>query len=140
MINFFSEDISFKLHSEKNSRVWINRILRQEDFEAGEINFIFCSDIFLYDINVLYLQHETLTDIITFDQSDDNSIEGDIYISIDRVKDNAVSLDVSFKKELHRVMIHGILHLLGYTDKTPKEKQLMREKEDECLSLHNDIF
>ena len=88
-------------------------------------------------MNVHYLNHNTLTDIITFDQSDGQTIEGDIFISIDRVRENAQRQDISFTEELHRVMIHGILHLAGYNDKSSKEKTLMREKEDECLSLRN---
>ena len=103
----------------------------------GDINYIFCSDNYLHQINFQYLDHDTFTDIITFDQSDKDQIEGDIFISIDRVHENANERNISFVNELHRVMIHGILHLLGYNDKTPKEKQLMREKEDECLSLRN---
>lgn len=104
-----------------------------------ELNYIFCSDIFLHEINKTYLGHHTYTDIITFDYSEKNSheIEGEIYISVDRVKENAVTYQKTFHQELHRVIIHGVLHLLGYGDKTGEEQKEMRKKEEACLSLQN---
>lgn len=114
-------------------------MIKKEGVKAGEINYIFCSDEYLHSLNQTYLDHNTLTDIITFDQSEANDIAGDIYISIDRVKDNARHRTIPFSEELHRVMIHGILHLTGLNDKTTKEKQFMREKEDLCLSLRKNL-
>ena len=100
-----------------------------------DLNFIFCDDEFLFEINNTYLRRDSLTDIITFDYSNKNNISGDIFISIDRVKANALSFNESFEDELKRVIIHGVLHLLGYKDKSKKEKKIMREKEDFYLSL-----
>ncbi len=135
MIHFFSEDTGFTLSKQNAVKSWISGIIQKEKLKEGEINYIFCSDEYLHEINLQYLNHDTYTDIITFDQSDGADLSADIYISIDRVTENASEQQVSFRDELHRVMIHGILHLAGYGDKTPKEKQLMREKEDVSLSL-----
>ena len=139
MIRFFAEDISFTPSGQRALKSWIKGSLLTHEKELGEINFIFCSDSYLHQLNLEYLNHDTLTDIITFDQSDNEEIAGDIYISVDRVRDNARQGSVNFTDELHRVMIHGILHLIGYGDKTPKEKQLMRKKEDVFLSLRNNL-
>jgi probable rRNA maturation factor len=107
-----------------------------EGFELEELNYIFCSDEYLHQMNLTYLNHDTLTDIITFDNSEaEQIIEGDIFISIDRVKENSEEFDVLFETELHRVLVHGLLHLFGYKDKSEREKVLMREKEEACLSL-----
>jgi len=103
----------------------------------GFLNFIFCSDNYLLKINVEHLNHDTYTDIITFDYSKEDRISGDIFISIDRVEENAKSHKTSFENELHRVIIHGVLHLLGYGDKEPGQKAEMRQKEDFCLSLRD---
>jgi probable rRNA maturation factor len=134
-IRFFSEDIPFKMKQQRAVASWIKQVAHQEGRETGDLNFIFCSDNYLLNINTTYLQHDTYTDIITFDYSEGETIEGDIYISIDRIKENAQSLEVAFEKELHRVIIHGVLHLLGYQDKSEEQKQIMRETEDACLSL-----
>jgi probable rRNA maturation factor len=135
-IHFFTEDISFALDKEDKTISWIEQILQIEGFQAGNINYIFCSDNHLLKMNQQYLSHDTLTDIITFDHSEQTEkVEADIFISIDRVKENARSLKKSFADELHRVIIHGLLHLFGLKDKTEVEKQEMREKEDACLSL-----
>jgi rRNA maturation RNase YbeY len=135
-INFFTEEISFKLpHPRKTSR-WIKDSIIKEKKKLESLNFIFCSDEYLRQMNIQYLNHETFTDIVTFDQSEGGSaIQGDIYISIDRVRENAVKFDTSFDKELHRVIIHGVLHLIGYKDKSDKDKLMMRKKEDAYLSL-----
>ena len=107
-----------------------------EGLTTGELNFIFCNDQYLLEINQQYLNHNTYTDIITFNHSDDKgTIEGDIFISLDRVAENSSTLDIPFELELHRVMIHGVLHLVGYSDKTTPQKNEMRKKEDESLSL-----
>ncbi len=142
MIHFFQEDISISISQPKAVKRWVEQVVNSEGAVAGEINYIFCSDLYLHSMNVQYLDHDTYTDIVTFDQSDDDEeeITGDIFISVERVKENASTLKEDFENELHRVMIHGILHLLGYGDKSLKEKQLMREKEDACLSLRQEYF
>ncbi|MEM1407272.1 MAG: rRNA maturation RNase YbeY [Bacteroidota bacterium] len=135
-IHFHAEEVDFSLENPNYTRDWINLIITQEGSSLKELNFIFCSDNFLHKINVEYLDHDTLTDIITFDQSEQlKSIEGDIFISIDRVADNATDLNSVFQDELDRVIAHGVLHLLGFTDKTDAEQSLMRKKEEACLSL-----
>lgn len=135
-IHFFSEDIAFKPKSPRKVKAWISKSIVKEKASFKEINYIFCSDSYLLNLNKEYLNHNTLTDIITFDNSESKGeIEGDIYISVERVKDNAARFNVSFEEELHRVMIHGVLHLLGYKDKTASQKLLMRKKEEACLSL-----
>lgn len=135
-ISFLSEEINFKLKSPSKIRAWIKEVIAQENRTPGEITYIFCPDSYLHRINMQYLKHDDLTDIITFDNSEDPAtIEGDIFISTERVADNAHSFGSSFDSELHRVMIHGILHLCGFHDKKPGEQELMRKKEDACLSL-----
>lgn len=135
-IYFFSEGINFKPKNIRHLKNWIKQVVRNEGATLQELNFIFCSDEYLHQINVEYLQHDTYTDIITFDNSDETGrIEGDIFISIDRVKENAQKFQTNLDRELYRVMIHGVLHLLGYQDKTPQEKSQMRAKEDKCLDL-----
>jgi rRNA maturation RNase YbeY len=135
-IHFFYEDVKFRLKAVRNTKIWINEVTQAESKRVGELNYIFCSDAFLSDINLQYLQHDTLTDIITFNTSEvAELIGGDIYISIDRVTENATKFKVEFDYELHRVIIHGVLHLLGYLDKTPQQKRIMRGKEDAYLSL-----
>lgn len=135
-INYFSQDVSFKLPSPRKTSTWIKSAVKAEDSDILELNYIFCSDNYLSEINLEYLNHKTLTDIITFDNRDaDGPLEGDIFISVDRVRENATKLNVPFIVELHRVIIHGVLHLLGYSDKSPAKKKEMREKEDAYLSL-----
>ena len=135
-INYFYEDVSFELSNQKNTTDWIIRVVQLESAEILHINYIFCSDRYLLEINKSRLGHDYFTDIITFDQSDGAALEADIFISVERVKENATSEQVDFNHEIHRVIIHGILHLLGYTDKTEAQKLEMRKKEDSCLSLH----
>ena len=135
-IEFFSEDISFTLSKPRRTSNWIKRIAQKERREVVGVSYIFCSDAYLLQLNQQYLNHNTLTDIITFDYSEGaKQLEGEIYISIDRVKENAEKFKVSFKDELDRVMIHGVLHLIGYKDKKPADKALMRKKEEASLSL-----
>lgn len=135
-INFFYEDVDYRLHNQPAVAKWINNIIIAEGNKLIELNFIFCSDEYLYKINVEYLNHETYTDIITFDNKEkEGELEGDIFISIERVRDNAEQLKLPIEEELHRVIIHGALHLMGYNDKTPEEQEAMREKEETCLSL-----
>ena len=135
-INFFSEKIRFKLSNPKKSTSWIKSAIKKEGAKLNSINYIFCSDEHLRGINIQYLNHKTYTDIVTFNfNPSENEIEGEIYISIDRVKENAIKFKADFNVELHRVMIHGVLHLLGFNDKSKTEKSTMREKEDSYLSL-----
>ena len=133
-IHFFSEETNFRPKTLTGLRLWINKTIESENYQLKELNFIFCSDKYLLKINQEYLNHDTYTDIITFDHSEENmEISGDIYISIDRVKENAKTYKSTFIDEIHRVIIHGTLHLLGYTDKSKKDKQLMTLKEDSYL-------
>ncbi|MEO9482875.1 MAG: rRNA maturation RNase YbeY [Ekhidna sp.] len=135
-VNYFCEDVEFQIINEQSLSQWVLRVIQMHSFELDEINYIFCSDEYLLKINKEHLNHDYYTDIITFDNSEkEKVIESDIFISIDRVKENADSQTGSFDKELHRVMIHGVLHLVGFSDKTSSDQKLMREKEDACLSL-----
>jgi len=135
VVNFFSEDIDFKLPHPRKTTDWIKRVIKKEKKSIQGVNFIFCSDKYLLATNIQFLNHKSLTDIITFDYSDSPVLHGDIFISIERVRENALKFKKTFDDELHRVIIHGILHLVGYNDKTPKEKSLIHKKEDVCLSL-----
>jgi len=126
----YNYETDFVLDNENDVSEWIVNTIQDEGCELGDINYIFCDDVYLHKINVEFLNHDTLTDIISFDYTLDKQINGDIYISIERVKDNAIEYDNSFQRELQRVMIHGILHYLGYKDKTVDEKKIMKNKED----------
>lgn len=140
-IYFFTEEVSYIIRDKNKIRNWILFAISTEKQNEGNINIILCSDRYLHKANLEYLRHDTYTDIITFDTSEDqNEISGDIFISIDRVKENAKTFKIPAKNELHRVMIHGVLHLLGYKDNTLKEKELMRSKEDYYLSLLADFI
>lgn len=135
-IHFFSEGIKFKLPQPRKTSTWIKAVISSEHKILSLLNYVFCSDEYLRSINVQYLNHTTYTDIVTFDNSEiDEFIEGDIFISIDRVQDNALKFNRPFQEELHRVIIHGVLHLIGYSDKGERNKALMRKKEEACLSL-----
>ena len=135
-IHFFAEDIDYSLDNEQDTSIWINKVIVNAKQQLGELNYIFCSDNYLLKVNQEYLNHDTYTDIITFDNSEENgTIEGDIFISIERIRENATIQNNTFVNELNRVMVHGVLHLLGYHDKTEDEKSEMRLKEDDCLSL-----
>ena len=138
-INFYTEDIS-ALHLAKGDlRNWIKSVIKGEKKKTGSLNFIFCSDEYLLRINQQYLEHDYYTDIITFDYVTGSVISGDIFISVDRVKENAGVYKVSFSAELNRIMIHGVLHLLGYMDKEVEHKRIMTEKEDYYLSKKSDL-
>jgi rRNA maturation RNase YbeY len=130
----FNYELDFELTNADEISSWISNSIVAEKFKEGEINFIFCSDDYLYNLNVEFLNHDSLTDIISFDCSVGKELHGDVFISVERVKENAKDYDVSFSDELNRVMIHGILHLCKYNDKTEEEKRLMREKENHYLS------
>ena len=130
MIQFCTEDITFSLKEKLKHKAWLNEVAKQEGKKILELSYVFCSDDYLLQINQEYLNHDTLTDIVTFDNSEDpKKIEGDIFISVDRVKENGEKLGTS-ETELERVMVHGLLHLLGYKDKKKEDKALMTEKED----------
>lgn len=137
-ITFQTEEIKFVLKEKLRNKAWLLKLAKKEQYTIAELNYIFCSDEYLLNINVEYLNHDTYTDIITFDNSEDaksKSIEGDILISIERVKENAVKFKTTFENELQRVMAHGLLHLMGYKDKSPKASALMRLKEEEAMAL-----
>lgn len=136
-ISFHSEDVDFQLENEQKLIDWINSTIKQEEKSATEITYVFCSDEYLYQMNLDYLNHDTYTDIITFDYTENSFVSGDIFISIDRVKENAIKFNTTFLNELSRVIIHGVLHLVGYKDKTTEQKQVMRSKEDFYLTLLN---
>ncbi len=131
----FNYETDFELENEAQYQDWISRIIESEGFDEGEINYIFCDDEYLHKINVEYLDHDTLTDIISFDYRVGNLIQGDIFVSVERVKDNANDFKVSFEEELKRVLSHGVLHYCGYKDKSPKDEALMRSKEEEKMQM-----
>lgn len=133
-IHLFEEDITLKIKNKLALKKWLKSTIETEKQKLGVLNYIFCSDAYLLEMNLSYLNHDTLTDIITFDNAEVKGlIEGDIFISIDRVKENSIKFEVPFEDELHRVMVHGALHLLGYKDKKKEEKEKMREKENYYL-------
>ena len=134
MINF-NYETDFNLDNEEAVAAWLGNVITSENKKEGEINYIFCDDDYLHKINVEYLDHDTLTDIISFDYSMGNELHGDIFVSVERVKDNAADFNVSFEEELKRVLVHGILHYCGYKDKGEAEELLMRSKEDEKIAM-----
>lgn len=139
-INFFTEETNFNLPAKLKRKNWLKQIASTENFKIGELNYIFCSDEYLFQINVDYLDHDTYTDIITFDNSEEEKmIEGDIFISIDRVKENASNLNQSEQKELSRVISHGLFHLMGYKDKSKEQASTMRNKEEFAIDLFEKI-
>lgn len=133
MINFYSE-IDFRLNNPQEVHSWLTEIISAESKEEGDIAYIFCDDSYLHKLNLNYLDHDTLTDILSFDYSLGNELHGEIYISVERVKENASSFQTRFEDEIHRVMIHGILHYCGYKDKEEKDVSLMRQKEEWALA------
>lgn len=134
IINFYSEN-DFELEGHSGYEIWIKKVISSEGKKTGEISFIFCDDDYLLDINQRYLDHDTYTDIISFDASVGNILNGDIFISTQRVAENAGLYGVQFQEELKRVIIHGVLHLCGYKDKSPAEEQEMRQKEEEKMKM-----
>ena len=134
MINFFSEN-NFELEDNVAYEKWLQNVIISEEKKEGDINYIFCDDEYLHEINVKYLNHDDYTDIISFDNAVGNILHGDIFISTERVSENAEKFQVSFQEELKRVIAHGLLHFCGYKDKTDDEAQLMREKEDEKIKM-----
>ena len=136
----FHKQTQEKIPNKTLYKKWIKEMAQQLDKRVGELNFIFCSDDQLLELNQQYLQHDTLTDVITFDYSEENFIQGDIFISTERVLENAIEFGVDFNVELRRVMAHGVLHLCGYKDKTKNDSKMMREKENWALSEYSKIL
>ncbi|KAF2514105.1 rRNA maturation RNase YbeY [Flavobacterium zhairuonense] len=134
MINF-NYETEFSLNNEQAYTDWLGAVIVSEKKNEGEINYIFCDDEYLHKINVEYLNHDTLTDIISFDYTVGNELNGDIFVSVERVEDNAKDFNVSFEEELKRVLAHGILHYCGYKDKSDADAELMRSKEDEKIAM-----
>jgi probable rRNA maturation factor len=134
MIQFSNQEIPFTLRNKLKIREWIRSIIKEENKVIGDISYIFCSDDYLYQMNKKYLNHQTLTDIITFEYNEGELVSGDIFISLDRVKENSKSFSKSFDEELGRVMAHGVLHLVGYMDKSGEDKSIMTEKENKYLN------
>lgn len=141
-IQYFEELPGFKLKNKRKVRTWLHAVAKKEEYHIQELSYIFCSDDYLLEINEGYLQHDDYTDIITFDLSGDGDegIVGEIYISVERVKENAISLGEEFEVELRRVIAHGLLHLCGYRDKTKAEAKIMRAMEDKSLKLWQELF
>ncbi|EDP69523.1 glutamyl-tRNA synthetase [Flavobacteriales bacterium ALC-1] len=130
----FNYETNFKLDNSEQISKWISKTISEENCKEGEINYIFCSDEYLHRLNVDFLNHDTLTDIISFDYSVGKELHGDVYISVDRVKENAFEFKTAFEDEISRVIIHGVLHYCGYKDKSEEDEMLMRLKEDYYLN------
>jgi len=131
----FNYELDFKLDDEQLFSDWLSNVISSENKNEGEINYIFCDDNYLVEINQQYLDHDTLTDIISFDYSVGNELYGDVFISVERVLENAQDFDVTFEEELRRVLVHGILHYCGYKDKNEEDENLMRRKEEEKMKM-----
>lgn len=137
MIRYFTEDIKFEFKDKLSNNRWLRLVASSEVKKLGDINIIFCSDNYILDVNMKYLQHDYFTDIITFDYCEGNVLNGDLFISVDSVRENASYYGTEFPDELKRVMVHGILHLIGYDDHSEDDIKVMRSKEDYYLSLRN---
>lgn len=131
----FSEKCSFRLKNKLKIKRWIKQVVENYGYKLGEISYVFCSDERILEVNKQYLSHDFYTDIITFDYVEKERVSGDIFISIDRVEENAKDFNVTFQQELLRVIIHGVLHLLGFEDHNQEEQQIMRQKENEAIAL-----
>jgi len=131
----FNYETDFELLNESDFSKWLSEVILSENKKEGEINYIFCDDDYLLEINQQYLDHDTLTDIISFDYSVGNELNGDIFVSVERVKENASDYNVSFQEEIQRVLVHGILHYCGYKDKTEADELVMRRKEEEKMKM-----
>ena len=140
MISYFNEDIDFKFKGKALNNQWLRMVAGSEVRRVGDISIIFCSDNYILDVNMRYLQHDYFTDIITFDYCEGDRLSGDLFISIDSVRENALYYGAEFGDELNRVMVHGLLHLIGYDDHTEEEKKVMRAKEDYYLSLRKSLL
>ncbi|WP_052596618.1 rRNA maturation RNase YbeY [Aureispira sp. CCB-QB1] len=138
-LTFHSEGIDFELEDSTIIQTWLKQVIKNENWILANVAYIFCSDAYLYKMNVEHLQHDTYTDVITFQYNED-FVEGDVFISVERTTENAGIFGVTPNRELHRVMVHGLLHLMGYKDKEPKDKALMTEKENQYLELLDTIL
>ena len=139
MVTYFFEDTDFKLKNKTKIKKWLKLVAESEVFSLGAVSVIFCSDNYILDVNRKYLQHDYFTDIITFDYCEGDILSGDLFISVDSVKENAAEYGTSFKDELNRVIVHGLLHLIGYDDHTEDDVRTMRSKEDYYLDLREHL-
>ncbi len=139
MVSYFVQDTDFKFVKRRLNNLWLKMVAESEVKKLGNINIIFCSDNYILDVNMKYLQHDYFTDIITFDYCEKNILSGDLFISVDSVRENSIFFKTEFSDELNRVIVHGLLHLIGYDDHTPEEQKVMREKENYYLELRNHI-
>lgn len=139
MVRYFCEDIKFNFKDKLSNNRWLKLVAGSEIKKLGDINVIFCSDNYILDVNMKYLQHDYFTDIITFDYCQGDVLSGDLFISIDSVRENAVEYGAEFDEEIHRVIVHGLLHLIGYDDHTPEDQKTMREKENYYLALRSSL-
>lgn len=137
MVTYFFEDTDFKLKNKTKIKKWLKLVAESEVFSLGAVSVIFCSDNYILDINQRFLQHDYFTDIITFDYSEGEKISGDLFISVDSVRENSIEYETEFEDELHRVIVHGVLHLIGYDDHTDEDIRTMRSKENYYLSLYD---
>ena len=140
MISYFFQDVDFKFNKRKLNNQWLRMVAESEIRRIGDVNIIFCSDNYILDINLKYLRHDYFTDIITFDYCEKNILSGDLFISIDSVRENSVLYNSDFDDELHRVLVHGILHLIGYDDLTDEEQNIMRQKENYYLDMRKSLL
>ena len=139
MVRYFCEDIKFNFKEKLSNNRWLKLVAGSEIKKLGDINVIFCSDNYILDVNMKYLQHDYFTDIITFDYCQGDVLSGDLFISVDSVRENAVEYGAEFDEEIHRVIVHGLLHLIGYDDHTPEDQKTMREKENYYLALRSSL-
>ena len=139
MIRYFCEDIKFTYKNKLANNRWLKMVAGSEIRKIGDINVIFCSDNYILDVNMKYLQHDYFTDIITFDYCEGKVLSGDLFISVDSVRENSIGFGTDFEEELHRVIVHGVLHLIGYDDHTEEDKKVMRQKENYYLQMRSQI-
>ena len=139
MIRYFCEDIRFTYKNKLANNRWLKMVAGSEIRKIGDINIIFCSDNYILDVNMKYLQHDYFTDIITFDYCEGKVLSGDLFISVDSVRENSIEFGTDFEEELHRVIVHGVLHLIGYDDHTEEDKTVMRQKENYYLQMRSQI-
>lgn len=135
MVRYYCEDIKFLFKNKLANNRWLKMVAGSEIKTLGDISIIFCSDNYILDVNIKYLHHDYFTDVITFDYCEEDRLSGDLFISIDSVRENSIEFGTDFDEELHRVIVHGLLHLIGYDDHTPEDQKVMRAKEDYYLSL-----
>lgn len=139
MIRYFCEDIRFTYKNKLANNRWLKMVAGSEIRKIGDINVIFCSDNYILDVNMKYLQHDYFTDIITFDYCEGKVLSGDLFISVDSVRENSIEFGTDFEEELHRVIVHGVLHLIGYDDHTYEDRKVMRQKENYYLQMRSQI-